>query len=308
MNQTTNIHGICLVKDEADIIGQSLESALKWCDFIYVYDNGSTDGTWEKVLELAKWNQSIIPYKQDDKTFHDSLRGEVLDNYRENATEEDWWCTLDADEIYIDDPRIFLQKVSRQYKVVWSASFQYYFTDKDLEQYQQDPSLYAEDIPVEHKCRYYLNNWGERRFFRHRKNLRWLEGEKYPKSVVFASSYPIRIWLKHYQYRSPQQIQKRLENRYKVGQEKKDSFGHEMRLEWQASVTQKHKEPSNLIATCPSWLDRIVKASSLCYDQHDRRYLVQEDFMPPIEYVPDESNLANKIYQKLKDYRSIIDR
>lgn len=48
------IHSICLVKNESDIIAQTLKAAVNWSDFIYVYDNGSTDGTWEKVISLSE--------------------------------------------------------------------------------------------------------------------------------------------------------------------------------------------------------------------------------------------------------------
>ena len=37
------------VKNEVDIIDQSLRAAASWCSKIYVFDNGSDDGTWETV-------------------------------------------------------------------------------------------------------------------------------------------------------------------------------------------------------------------------------------------------------------------
>ena len=43
------IHSICVVKNEADIVGYCLREALKWSDYVYVYDGESTDGTWEVV-------------------------------------------------------------------------------------------------------------------------------------------------------------------------------------------------------------------------------------------------------------------
>ncbi len=48
------IHSICLVKNEADIIEQTLKAGIDWSDFIYVFDNGSSDGTWEKVFYPTK--------------------------------------------------------------------------------------------------------------------------------------------------------------------------------------------------------------------------------------------------------------
>lgn len=41
------IHALCLVKNEAAILRQSLQAARAWCGAIYVFDNGSSDGTWE---------------------------------------------------------------------------------------------------------------------------------------------------------------------------------------------------------------------------------------------------------------------
>ncbi len=37
------IHGICLIKNEADIAAWFLGESSRWCDFIYVLDTGSTD-------------------------------------------------------------------------------------------------------------------------------------------------------------------------------------------------------------------------------------------------------------------------
>ena len=39
------IFGIMLVKNEVDIVGHTLKEAQKWCDKIFILDNGSTDGT-----------------------------------------------------------------------------------------------------------------------------------------------------------------------------------------------------------------------------------------------------------------------
>jgi len=275
----TNIHGICLVKDEADVITRTLKTAIQWCDFIYVFDNGSTDGTWEKILSLSQNYRQITPYKQDAKPFHNGLRSEVFNHYRSISIDGDWWCVLDADEFYIDNPRIFLAKVSERYQVVWNASFQYYFTDKDLFRYDEEPEFYADDVPVEQKIRYYLNNWSEFRFFRYKSSLVWHETASYPSNL--GAVYPVRIWLKHFQYRSPQQIQKRLNVRYEAGR----PFTHEIQRDWKATVLDTSKTSSQNIYNRnapPSWKERIVQASEFNYDAHDGRYLVREDLMPEL--------------------------
>ena len=76
------IYSICLVKNESDIIAQTLKAAVNWSDFIYVYDNGSTDGTWEKVISLSEKYKKISPYKQASQPFADSLRSEPFNYYR----------------------------------------------------------------------------------------------------------------------------------------------------------------------------------------------------------------------------------
>jgi glycosyltransferase involved in cell wall biosynthesis len=52
MKDDFKIHCIALCKNEADVIGVCLQEAVKWADYIYVYDNGSSDGTWEIVKKL----------------------------------------------------------------------------------------------------------------------------------------------------------------------------------------------------------------------------------------------------------------
>lgn len=302
------IHGMCLAKNESDIITQTLKAAIQWCDYIYVYDNGSTDGTWEQVLELSRKHEQILPYKQEISPFRDNLRRNIFQDYRSNSSEEDWWCRLDADEIYIDDPRIFLSKIPQKYRVVVSASFGYYFTDKDLALYNQDPSLYADDVPIEERCRYYLNNWSEPRFFRYSRDIIWSEDDLgWPSFVWQSSIYPVKIWLKHYQYRSPQQIQKRLDTRYETIVAR-GLFRHEAQAEWKEAVMNPSKYvfgEVDLQHTGKDWKERIMESSELNFDAHDRRYVVREDLMP--NYEPRYSSKTSSIIKMpLRFVKSVI--
>ncbi|AFY50749.1 glycosyl transferase [Nostoc sp. PCC 7524] len=287
------IHSMCIVKNESDIIEQTLKAAIKWSDFIYVLDNGSTDGSWEKVLNLAEAYKQIIPYKQDDCPFNLALFAEIFYHYRSNTSDGDWWCRLDADEIYIDDPRTFLSQVHQKYQAVWNASITYYFTDKDLELYNQDPSLYADDVPVEEKFRYYFNRWSEARFFRYDRNLVWDRDQSWP---YFGAVYPVRIRLKHYQYRSPEQIQKRINTRILARQRGSDRFKHEVKRTLESDAANLQKKAASAIAIQLSgdeWKGRIQEASQFNYDNQDGNYVLNEDLMPKLPSV--HPTIANRM-------------
>ncbi|WP_315786679.1 glycosyltransferase family 2 protein [Fischerella sp. JS2] len=302
-----------MVKNESDIIAQTLKSAVRWSDFIYVYDNGSTDGTWEKVIELAKDYKQIIPYKQDNQPFADSLRSEPFNYYRAKSVQGDWWCKLDADEIYIDNPRVFLSKIPKKYEVVWAASFEYYFTDKDLALYEQNPSLYADDVPVEEKCRYYINNWSEPRFFRYKESLVWeksLAKNEAPMPSGSGESYNKRIRLKHFQYRSPQQIQKRIDTRIEAM--KNGSFLHEKQKNWKGKIencididVKNFSYDKDYIPQ--SWKERVVEASKFLYDAHDGKYVINEEAIPKIPTSPSIlSKSINRILRIPNQVKKIV--
>ena len=303
------IHSICLVKNEADIIEQTLKAGIDWSDFIYVFDNGSSDGTWEKVLDLSQEYKQIVPYKQSDCLFSDGLRGEVFHYYRSKMHVGDWWCRLDADEIYIDNPRTFLAEIPRKYQAVWNASFQYYFTDKDLERYRQDPSLYADEVPVELKCRYYLNNWSETRFVRCDRNLSWDKNSAWP---YYGAVYPQRIRLKHYQYRSPQQIQKRLKARLGARSKGSDAFVHEVQTNWAKTISVNSSPISasnrGILPNQELWQERIVDASQLNYDFHDGKYITQNDLMPALPSLPPAIVNSFRQLKKYRGFRGLLNR
>jgi glycosyltransferase involved in cell wall biosynthesis len=298
------IHAVCLVKNEADILQETLVSALLWCDHIYVFDNGSDDGSWELVKELAKQHLQVVPYKQDDVLYTNGLRADIFNAFRSNAGPQDWWCALDADEFYIDDPRIFISKVSDRFQTVWSASLNYYFTDRDAALYRQDPIKFLE-TPVQQRFRYYLNNWGELRFFRHNDNIVWARAQGgFPPAMFTARAYPVRIWLKHYQYRSPEQIARRLRTR-RPAMEASTGFLHEKTPNWRAAIATKRDAPLDFENARPefagvSWEERVVPAASLDYDAFDRRYVVHESLMPEFPVRLRRSRLKEMIPEPMR--------
>jgi glycosyltransferase involved in cell wall biosynthesis len=282
---------MCIIKNEADIIEQTLTAAATWCDHIYIFDNGSEDGTWELVQKLAARHPQIVLFKQDPKPFTDSLRAEIFSAYRHRSNEGDWWCRLDADEFYVDDPRVFLAKVPVSYNVVWTANLSYYFTDRDADLYRADASLYSDEMPVHQKCRYYINHWSEPRFFRYANDLVWSEGDGgHPAENPRTRVYPARVTLQHFAYRSPQQIEKRLRTRRPALDN--GVFPHEAVPNWGDAIAQIRRGGTDSMHQAMgqaserhwanSWEERIVSAASLDFDAHDGKFNFNESLMPEI--------------------------
>jgi glycosyltransferase involved in cell wall biosynthesis len=251
------IHAISLIKNESDIIEHNLRAAVRWCDHIYVFDNGSTDGTWEKVQAMAQEHPAIVPWKQDPKPFRDGLRAEVFHQFRDKARPGDWWCILDADEFYIDDPAEFLLRVPDGYCSVWPQLYTYLFTDKDAEEYVRDPEGY-EKVPAPERLRFYvLGEYSEPRFVRHTREL---------KTHPFWHRHPIyprRIKMRHFGYRSPEQITRRLETRLKPML--RGEFIHEKRCNWQPDGFAP-PGPATLSDLPGGWEERIVPSEKCNLD------------------------------------------
>ena len=108
------IYSIIVVKNEADIIAASLVDDCRWSDKIIVIDNGSTDGTWECIQDLATTHPQIIPWLRYEGPFHIGLRAKAFKAFRHELQAGDWWnVRLDADEFYPGDVRAFLAKVPK---------------------------------------------------------------------------------------------------------------------------------------------------------------------------------------------------
>ncbi|MDE5443884.1 glycosyl transferase [Bradyrhizobium sp. CSA207] len=269
------IFSICCVRDENDIVSEALEAALSWSDRIFVFDNGSVDGTWETVQAIASQNSKIEIVGHDNRIFTDELRGEIFETRRGVASPGDWWCRLDSDEIYIDDPARFLARVPNSYGFVLSATFNFYFTDVDLRNYEQSPSDWL-DRPVQERLKCFQNNWSEPRFVRHRNDLRW-GGLVWPHNR--GRTFPSRIRLKHFPYRSPAQISSRLEIRQRQPALFKHEANRTLATGLQPDWTDEGLAPMHETA---SWRDRVRKAVECDIDRGDGIFTTRNDLMPPL--------------------------
>lgn len=224
------IFAIMLVKNEADIVASVLKDAEKWADKIFILDNGSTDGTWEIINSLK--DDVITPWKQDFGAYHNGLRADVYNEFKDLAQPGDWWCfKLDADEFYYDNPREFLYKLQKKDGLVAKKSLDYYLCEEDCTSYNFTGNFEKDRTFIKHvrnSC------WAEPRFFKETGNIKWESKPEnhYPSNCGRLSRQYIMV--KHYQFRSPQQMQKRLDVRNASEAKKQGlAFRHVKETNWQ---------------------------------------------------------------------------
>jgi glycosyltransferase involved in cell wall biosynthesis len=229
MNQV-GLHAICLVKNEDDIIAQSLTFAAQYCHRIYVIDNGSTDETWTIVNDLARQNKTIVPFERTVLPYGDWLRARVFNEMHGKLSEEDWWLILDADEFFVEDPRLAIDvAVKQRADIVTAWQIQFYFTELDLETWEQGRD--RRETPISRRRRHYQINWQESRLFRNQPRRQWdtRTSIKVPDGLSRTSSH--RPFNRHYQFRDPEQMKKRLALRYGH-----PLFPHVQAAEWREEI------------------------------------------------------------------------
>ena len=95
-----------------------------------------------------------------------------------------------------------------------------------------------------------------------------------------GSSHPRRIRYKHYQYRSPEQIQRRLDTRAEALAA--GHFVHEQRGHW-ARYSKRAAELLSEGYTGPqNWEERVVDSSTLHRYLGDGRFVADEAALPTI--------------------------
>ena len=274
------IYSLLVVKNEVDVIAASLKDACRWSDKIVVIDNGSTDGTWETVQQLSNEYSQIVPWLRYEGPFHIGLRSKAFTAFRHELTRNDWWnVRLDADEFYPGDVRDFLANVPKCYRTIKKESTDYVLTHEDLSAYEfsgdfeHDRLLFTHTLPMRRK---------ERRFMRHSAVLCWLRHWRYPHP--WGRVYHQAIPVDHYQYRSPQQMEKRYLTRQKAKADGCGSFSHEQGSNWREYVpTNQQLQQQYLLANLR---DAFRESNRVIYNGRNQLKVIGEDIVVKSFHIP----------------------
>jgi hypothetical protein len=233
-------HGLMVIRDEDDILPQSLAHLLTWIDSVYVLDLGSKDSTWSIVLDAAKKDRRIVPWKSEPYRFDESLRGYVFDAFRSRFEDGDWVLRLDADEFYEITPREFVSRQMRPYEsCVWLAWYYFRLTSREVEEYESGKVALAEDRrrPIEERRRLYkIPEYSEPRMFRYRPSMRWPASRSFPFNAGYVARE--RIPIRHYPHRDPEQMKKRYRLRATMMELKASAGPHWRLADWRKEVLQ----------------------------------------------------------------------
>ncbi len=209
------LHAILLVRDEGDIIAQTLAHLAASFDSVHVLDTGSTDQTWDIIQNAARSNPRVVAHARVERSAHLGLRAYVFERVRHTFSPGDWLSRVDADEFYHIPPREFLQHhVVAHEGRVFAQHYDFVVLRSELEAWeqldQQGAVPSSPDDVQRTRTRYIVDEtmWFEARFFRFRRGMRWHEAQTNPFNPGLTAL--ARIPIRHYRWRSLAQMRTRL--------------------------------------------------------------------------------------------------
>jgi hypothetical protein len=231
-------HCLMILRDEGDIIEQSLDHLLSWADAVYVLDLGSTDNTWDSVQARASKDKRVVPFKSAPLVFNDNLRGYIFNQFRDRFEHGDWILRTDTDEIYhVPPPQFVTDRLARLDTAVWLQWYYFRLTQREVADYESGNVDILEDRkrPISDRRRYYkVSQYGEPRMFRYRRDMKWNHAASFPTNAGFISRQ--RVPIRHYPHRDPLQMQTRFLLRARMMMLKANAGSHWKVQDWRAEV------------------------------------------------------------------------
>jgi hypothetical protein len=238
-------HGLMMVRDEEDILPQTLAHILTWCDALYVYDLGSTDRTWEIVQDFSSRDSRIVPYARRPTIYTEGLRAMLFHKYRDRFERGDWILKVDADEFYEIPPPSFVSEKVRPHESRVDLFWHFFrLTSREVREYQSDAQILADRArPIQLRRRFYkVASYAEPRMFRYRTGMQWSPDQSWPFNAGFVARE--RIPIRHYPHRDPLQMQRRYRLRAGMCAIGGTPFPHWKLEDWRKDVVDVDSSPS----------------------------------------------------------------
>lgn len=204
-------HVLNPVRDEADIIGQSLEQMLGWADAIYVFDTGSVDDTWEIVNEYAAKDSRIKVLRRDDVYYSENLvRGWLFHQARQHMRDGDWFLRADTDEFHhIPPPEFVKTRLRKNETIVRHQYYNFCLLESEVAKLDSMEKIRQERAkPIAERRRWWLPSiYSEPRLCRYRESMKWPGSVSFPYNAGYVAR--ARLPIRHYPHRDPVQLEQR---------------------------------------------------------------------------------------------------
>ncbi len=227
-----------LLRDEADVLAETLAHLLTWIDALHVYDLGSTDGTWDIVRGFAARDARVIPFKREPTVYHDGLRCVLFDRLRGGFTPGDWVLKIDADEFYpVPPPRFVRERLRPAEGMVHLQWYFFRLTTAEADAYDSGAVSVTEDRlrPIsERRLFYKVSRYSEPRMFRYRPTMRWPHTTHWPYNAGLLARE--RLPVLHYPHRDLPQMARRFALRAAMMRRNAAAGGHWKTPDWRGEL------------------------------------------------------------------------
>ncbi len=203
-------HALLVVRDEADILPQTLPAILEWADSVHAFDTGSVDGTWDYLQDAAARDPRVRCVGRETIYFSIAVTAWLFHRVRARFRDGDWIVRADADEFHaVPPPRFVREHLSRIESRVYGAHYDFQLTAAEPAAWRAGLETRADRArPIQDRRRWFAaNEHQELRLFRYRPRMKWTPNRYEPWHAGLIAR--ARIPILHYPKRDPPQIRLR---------------------------------------------------------------------------------------------------